>query len=129
MHMRPMRWFRNLTALVLLGFWLPATLHCDLEASGLLDGFLCCSTNDGCAQDDCATVESGHFKSGTGVLKVPVPLETLQRPDEAAFSPESWRDPAPAGSPRAFGATVNDWLPHWRFAQRAAPLPGAPAIH
>jgi len=122
-----MRWFRNLTALFLLGLWLPATQHCDLEAAGLLAGFGCCGGQDDCAQDDCAVVENGHFKSGAGILKVPVPLVTLLRLEASFPALGVSIGMVPASPAWSTDVTADDWLPHWQFARRAAPWPGAPA--
>ena len=43
-----MVFFGKIIALLLLAFWLPATLHCDLEAAALLQD---CAQTDSCCQD------------------------------------------------------------------------------
>ena len=123
-----MRWFRNLTALVLLVLWLPATQHCDLEAAGILSDAGCCSAEEGCAQDDCVMVESGHYKSGVGMLKLPPPIWTILTgyvPPAASLLAMMEDSSFRAGAVPLAG---EGWLLPWRFARRAAPLPGAPSL-
>lgn len=122
-----MRWLRNLTAIVLMVLWLPATQHCDLEAAGILADAGCCAADEGCAQDDCVMVESGHYKSGVGTLKLPPPVWTILAGDVA---PPASRLAAVQDFAFHVGAVPvagEGWLPPWQFARRAAPLPGAPA--
>lgn len=122
-----MRRLRNLTALFLVVLWLPATQHCDLEAAGVWAGSGCCAADNGCAQDECGTVESGDFKSGSGTMKLPSAPRTILH-----FAVSLLAANVPAGGETGFRTlpahgAADDWLPQWRFARRAAPLPGAPA--
>jgi len=61
---------RRIAAFLLVAFWLPALLHCRLEAAGLLFESDCCDStprssppaaaDHGCADDSCEVAE-GHF--------------------------------------------------------------------
>ena len=53
-----MSFFAKITVLVLLALWAPATLHCDLEAAGLINHAsqtdACCQTSDEpCGDETC----------------------------------------------------------------------------
>lgn len=63
-------------SLLLLALWLPATLHCDLEAAGLIPPILSCQDQhapDTHAGDSCALVENGHYHGAIALLKAPAP--------------------------------------------------------
>lgn len=75
---------RRSFVLLLLACWLPAMLHCRLEAAGMLFEAECCGTaqphsipvaDHGCAADSCEVAE-GHFsvpasQAGKAPLKKP----------------------------------------------------------
>lgn len=52
---------RFIVALVLATLWLPATLHCALEQAGVISATACVADH-GDHHDDCAKVETGHYK-------------------------------------------------------------------
>ena len=73
---------RRIFALLLLAFWLPAMLHCRLEAAGLLFAADCCAAAPGeeqthagtatdCAGDSCEIAEGDFTAPPALVLKVP----------------------------------------------------------
>lgn len=123
--MRLVRRFRSFTALLLLALWLPVTLHCDLEAAGLMgaEGFDCCSTEQSCSNDGCSAIESGHFKSSNDLVAVPAPELTLDWAASlvalCARSPlnECRQTVAP---PAESLARPLDWVSSWRFVRRQA---------
>ena len=125
---------RFIFALLLATLWLPATLHCQLEAAGLEIIFVChdhdhdtahdqvapVSSADHCADDACHALEGAALKAFTSVKLVgdatlfvlahlPVPPET----PAAGLSPE--RSDAPQELSRC-----------WQFTTRAAPPSRAP---
>lgn len=113
---------RRIAALLLVALWLPATLHCDLEAAGLENWFSChdevAHAADHCADDLCHPLEDSVYKSDTAPLKVPAPVLTLA----ADFS-------AIALVPSALAATrllpvyapsPPDFPRPWPFLERAA---------
>ena len=77
-----MRALRILVALLLALVWLPATVHCGLDAAGLLaHADSCCSTDEHhsphsskCGADGCDVVESGGYQVTGGYVKIPTPL-------------------------------------------------------
>ena len=71
---------RRLAAFLLVTLWLPALLHCRLEAAGLLFESECCSagpctpaptTNQGCADDSCDVIEGEFTAPSALTLKAP----------------------------------------------------------
>ncbi len=118
-----MRRVRSLAALLLLAFWLPATLHCDLEHAGVMEKLLACDGD--CETDDCAQIESGHYKPTTHAVHVSAPLLLVCLDTVEAVIV------APADLPQYFPddrASPPELARVWQFVFRAAPLPGAPSI-
>ncbi|MBI5689299.1 MAG: hypothetical protein HZC55_04325 [Verrucomicrobia bacterium] len=71
---------RRLATLVLLACWLPALLHCRLEAAGFLSDLECCQAgpgptvpiaDHGCVDDACDVVEGEFTTSSPVTLKAP----------------------------------------------------------
>lgn len=71
---------RRIVALLLVSVWLPALLHCRLEAAGLLFESDCCRAtpckstavaNQGCVDDSCEVIEGGFTATVPFSLKVP----------------------------------------------------------
>ncbi len=77
-----MRRIRILFALLLALVWLPATVHCGLDAAGLFaHADSCCSDGDEhlphqskCGADGCDVVENGGYQVTGGYVKIPTPL-------------------------------------------------------
>ena len=122
----------QLLALLLLALWLPATLHCQLEAAGFGTRHHdnCCtdSTKTGttdCRDDACANIEASLRKETAPVLALAAPeaclcLLCLPAPAcacvgcvEPALSPERHE------APPELAVT-------WHFLARAAPPARAP---
>ena len=129
------RVLRFLAALVLAVLWLPATVHCGLEASGLLENSEagCCAhdeaadeQNADCEHGACEVVESGDYQPAHNFLKVSAPVAVegfvslIELAVEAIQPPESDARPR-AESPPEIRRT-------WQFLARAALLPGAPSL-
>jgi hypothetical protein len=119
---------RRLIALALLALWLPATLHCDVEAAGFDDWFGCheeaASTKDHCTEDVCQALEGFAYKSDAALLKVSPPPPGFCSDCLISLSPPF---------PRLATDSVNTgtelpWSSRpWQFAHRAAPPARAPA--
>ncbi|MET0262076.1 MAG: hypothetical protein ABW223_04210 [Rariglobus sp.] len=110
--------------------WLPATMHCGLEAAGVFDHGHA-DTDHGCAvacsADACANVEDGNYKTPSGALKIPAPVLTLCVFQLIDLLPEN-RDvvmvtvsPERSDPPPELACT-------WQFTARTALLPGAPSF-
>lgn len=125
----------KIVSLVLLSLWLPATLHCRLEALGFSAVFGCpeqdadqahhADEND-CARDSCQIVESGHFvfsKPETAPASLPSLAGNfvfcLLRviPPPAELSIFSWTNNQPL-----------PWQRNWQFTRRAALPVRAPDV-
>ena len=134
-----MGFFAKFIALVLVALWLPVTLHCDLDAAGLLTAHDtshansdCCASTQAadqaspCADDSCELVENGLYQSTGSLLQVTAPsltastwflclqLAALPRPIEPVTPVVAVKQPP-------------GWVPTWHFARRAAPLSRAPS--
>ncbi len=117
-------------ACLLAVLWLPATLHCGLEAAGFLghDHEEVPAENDcahACFNDSCAAVEDGAYKRSAGLVKLEAPVLTLWLAGwvERARAPE-WiapLSPDTTDSPPELART-------WQFTARTALLPGAPSV-
>ncbi len=118
--------------LLLLSLWLPAQLHCRLEAAGLIPAEACCATDTGlpatetCGDDLCGTVE-GEFQI-PAKLDFPAPvlvpcagLFSICAPVQAMPAKDS---PDPGVS--EFSAAPHEVSRGWVFVERAAPAPRAP---
>jgi hypothetical protein len=125
---------RPFLAVLLLAAWLPATLHCALEAAGCTRAEDCCDghADGGCTRDSCDTLEAGFLKPAA--LHVALPQFSA---DAAASLLDSLCPPlrAPAARllPPVTGVTAAVAAPPevartWRFAVRAAPAPRAPSL-
>jgi hypothetical protein len=121
----------RLLFLLLVTVWLPATLHCRLEAAGFHDTDGCCVAEQpadaagDCKDDACPTVEEALYKESGRSLKVTAP--DISRcfaclalvPASAASEPE-FLTPSHA-PPLEIEAA-------WQFISRAAPPARAPAL-
>jgi len=120
---------RHLLALALALLWLPATLHCDLEAAGLGQAFGCHeeSAHDPhhCSDDSCHAIESLTYKIDTAPVKILPPALGLF--NHCPLSPAPLFAP-PVGELSVCRPSEPPPLArHWRFARRAAPPARAPS--
>jgi hypothetical protein len=127
------KWLRIVTALVLTVFWLPVSVHCQLEQLPGLEFLSCCDheettaphQDDDCEGDACAVVESGLYKTEERHLSLPAPdlLSTVFRhldlAEEFCFAVDqtSASETVPAELSRT-----------WQFLSRAALPPRAPSF-
>ena len=116
----------------LLAVWLPATLHCRLEAAGFFEAH-CAETQavagaEECKDDACPTVEQALYKDSSATLSVAAPAE-CHVPDccTLLLAPESLRG-EPALSP-ARHAPPSELTVRWQFIARAAPPARAPSLN
>ncbi len=129
---------RRLVAVLLLSLWLPATLHCDLEAAGLDTLFHCAdetaaAPSDGCckgntaARDACDLVEGSAFKPAPNTATLPPPVS---RGDLLALllAPPPPRVVAPPPAALTDRTVAPPEVARrWHFVARAAPRPRAPS--
>ena len=133
---RPVKRLFQSVALLMLALWLPATLHCDLEAAELWVEHAedhaavsdsCCQAGLGCTQDGCDTLEGSAVKSSNTFARAPLPapfvccclicLPPAEPASLVAAVPIQYRV-----------APELDWVPIVHFARRAAPLSRAPSF-
>lgn len=126
---------RRIAALLLLALWLPALLHCRLEAAGVLFGTGCCdedhasapATPESCDSDSCGVAE-GEFTapSSTAVAASAPVLHACLLDLELAWTAFPLSPPPPEGIVEA-AAAPREFIRTWAFVVRAAPPPRAPA--
>ena len=71
-----MRTSSQILAFFLLALWLPATLHCDLEAAGLIAmhsdhgaDIACDGSHARCPSENCRVIEDGGYKPSYALVK------------------------------------------------------------
>lgn len=119
---------RRLIALAVLAVWLPATLHCALEAAGLDAWFGCheeaAHDADHCTDDACHAIEGFAYKPDAAAVRVPPPAPALLCHCLLCLAPSlalPATEPAtPAPEPPALARS-------WQFVRRAAPPARAPS--
>jgi hypothetical protein len=117
----------QIVSLILLGLWLPATMHCRLETLGFGNVFGCNeqAANQGhhgdensCERDCCQVVESGNFVFSKAKI-VPASPPVLDRNFIFCLLQVI---PPPTETP-IFSCAQDEPLPlqrHWQFTRRAA---------
>ena len=130
-------WWTRLLWLVVVALWLPATMHCSLEAAGWIEAD-CCAADHGVHGDD----SHGPEPEGSDACPVCLSVEdgTLHRLPEVLLSKPSgdllfdlvW-EANPRSHPPATGEDWNrganeDWRPPWWCRLRVAAPPRAPTI-
>lgn len=125
--LHPMSRLRALITAVLLVLWMPATSHCALEATGLLQESQACAAND-CGGDSCKSVEGSLLKQTNQMAKVKAPdlnvcLLALCLQIAAPVTIDSVSD-------FSLGVPVEPqgWVVSWTFEQRTALPANAPSF-
>ena len=124
---------RKLVALAVLALWLPATLHCALEAAGFEIVFVCHdhetgAASDGhCTDDACHALEGAAFKPAANTATLPLPalcacLLCFVAPPPAIDLT------APVTGVSELVAAPPEVARTWHFVARAAPSPRAPSL-
>ncbi|MBI4624067.1 MAG: hypothetical protein HY736_12735 [Verrucomicrobia bacterium] len=121
---------RTFTSLLLLTLWLPATLHCALEAGNPFDSAAACCTGEDaavgdnhCAIDNCAVLESNLVRPVGDDLVVPAPVLLTCLCGLIEIAPETII--VPTVSPERTHCPP-ELARTWQFVERAAPSPRAP---
>jgi len=116
----------SLIAYLLVALWVPATMHCDLEAATLVlseiahsDSSGCCDPASSCSQDACQVVEAANYQSSNLTLKLLNPtlfvcscMIWLQAADQISRA-----EPA---MPVCTLEKARGWVPTWQFVRRTA---------
>jgi len=122
--------FGRFLLFTLLALWLPATMHCRLEAAGFFAAHDDCAdensagTSTDCRDDVCPTVEEALYKESGVQLTAPAPapflLFVLVSPPRLA---------APARWATLEAAPPAELAVRWQFLARAAPPARAPSLN
>lgn len=124
----------QLFSLLLVTLWLPATLHCQLEAAGLGESHHddCCPeqsapTGTDCLGDACANIETSLIKESAPDLNLAAPVGHHLF---CGIAPAILRAAlvAPALSPTGHAPPL-ELKVTWQFVERAAPPARAPSLH
>lgn len=123
---------RRIAILLLLALWLPAALHCRLEAAGLMPDANCCTEThhdapaDSCADDACEVAEGEFTKPSSSTLAAPAPALCACLLCFTQISPPLELTP-PVRAVSDLAAAPPEIARTWHFVARAAPAPRAPA--
>lgn len=127
---------RRLAALLLIALWLPALLHCRLEAAGIFFDADCCdrapgapppaAADKGCAQDSCAVAEGEFTSPAAASLSVPAPVLCAVFIGSESLCPTIAVRPPPATGIVEAAAAPPEVKCAWVFVTRAALPPRAP---
>lgn len=122
----------RLVVLLLAAIWLPVTMHCRIEAAGLLEPHDGCAqelsnqTSDtGCKDDACPTVEDALFKETAAFPALVAPVDGNSTARLLALLATFREDVEPVLSP-ARQAPPAELVTSWQFHTRAAPPARAP---
>lgn len=125
---------RSLAVLLLCALWVPATLHCDLEAAGLDELFSCAADtstppaahNDTC-EDACDVIEGGWVTRTSPVVAVTAPaLDVILL--GFVVLPSALVLAVPADALTNTIVAPPECARTWQFAFRAAPPARAPSL-
>ncbi len=126
---------RRIVALILLSLWLPATLHCQLEAAGFATISVCThdhhdsthSDHDQPKRDACDILEAATFKPAANPTIAPHRLPAWDAPIFVRPTPTLGQLPALMGVVD-FVAPPPEISPTWHFTTRAALPARAPSF-
>lgn len=129
--LRSVHRLRQLVALAVLTLWLPATLHCALEAAGFEIVFVCHdhdaqdASDHHCTDDACHALEGAAFKpaANTAVLTPPALCACLL----CFVAPPLAIDLTPPSGISDRIVAPPEVARTWHFVARAAPPPRAPS--
>lgn len=125
---------RRIVALVLLSLWLPATLHCQLEAAGCATLFTCTTDHhdsspndhDQPHRDSCDILEAATFKPAANPTIAPHRLPAWDAPIFVRPTPTLGELPVLVGVVDCV-APPPEISPTWHFITRAALPARAPS--
>jgi hypothetical protein len=127
---------RRIAAILLMALWLPALLHCRLEAAGLAFGAECCDDAHGspaadsepCADDSCDVAEGDFTKPTSSSLAAPAPILCTCLIFPAIISSPIALSPPPVTGVAESAAAPPEIARSWVFVSRAALPPRAPSL-
>lgn len=124
---------RRIAALAFLAVWLPALLHCRLEAAGILFESDCCNSgarasepaaDHGCADDLCEVAEGVFTRPESGSAEAPGPsIESLWLDLAPGVAISGWER---MGDVAAAATAPPDLSRPWALRVRGTTTPQAP---
>jgi hypothetical protein len=123
--------FGRVLLFTLLALWLPATLHCKLEAAGVFAEHCTdagSSGDTGCTDDACPTIEDALYKDSAAKLMVAAPAECHVGDVCAPLLALDRLAVEPALSPIRHVPPL-ELRVAWQFLTRAAPPARAPSLN
>jgi hypothetical protein len=120
--------------LVLVALWLPATLHCQLKAVGLVwtpahaDKADCCAAGQPCDRDGCNSIEKSTYKFGDTDSKATLPDFTTGLCLLCLLCLAVLLSGALTLKVNERLDQLSGWIQNWQFVRRAAPPPRAPSM-
>ncbi|WP_414662790.1 hypothetical protein [Horticoccus sp. 23ND18S-11] len=127
---------RRIAAILLLALWLPALLHCRLEAAGVLFGAGCCDDDhasaaaspESCEGDSCGVAEGEFTSPSSTVIAASAPVLHACLLDVALAWPAPDVSPPPLEGIVEADSAPPEVVRTWVFVSRAAPSPRAPSL-
>jgi hypothetical protein len=127
---------RRFAAFALLTLWVPALLHCRLEAAGMLFAEDCCESSSrshaatkaptGCVDDACETAEGEFTKPTANDVGVTAPVLLPALVWDLLVATTLFDGP-PCGVIAPTSTAPPEIRRTWTFVTRAAPTPRAPS--
>lgn len=121
----------KIASFLLLAIWLPATLHCDLEAAGLTAPHQeeCCATDNDCKADLCANIESSLIRETAPTLNLAAPVSCDHLFCLVTLLTVACDREATASLAIVTHAPPLEITAGWQFLTRAAPPSRAPSLN
>ena len=126
--------FGRFLLFALLALWLPATMHCRLEAAGFFEAHDACADEQAagsgtdCKDDACPTVEEALYKETANALVVSAPAECFLPDGVAQLIAFQASTAASVLSPTRHIPPAEIAV-GWQFIARAAPPSRAPSLN
>lgn len=121
-----MRRVQSLLVVLLLSFWLGATIQCGLKAAGLLDDGVACTMGGKSADEGCLATDHDNYRGANDTLKVAAP-ELFADCCDIVLKIGATPDEEMPHSLACAAIRPLDWVPARHFVLRAALSPRAPA--
>ena len=119
-----MRRVQPLLVVLLLSFWLGATIQCGLKTAGLLDREAACTMGGKSAGEECVVIDHDDYRGANHAPKIVAP-ELFAESCRIALKVAAALG---AETPNSLGMAIRplDWVPARHFVLRTALPPRAP---
>lgn len=116
---------QSLLVVLLLSFWLGATIQCGLKAAGLMDREAACTMGGKSADEGCVVIDHDDYRDANDTLTVTAPEQFADRCHIGLKIAATLDEETPHALGRVAIRPL-DWVPARHFVLRAALSPRAP---